>query len=124
VYETPTNKRRTKGGFMTKQAAEHYRDHDTPAAKHNQGQAWVDPQRGDVLFRHLANEWLANYTSKSGKARGYSQHAQILSGPLAATWADRRVGDITHGDVAGWLANLTASRAPSTVRHNFYTSGW
>ncbi|MBF4768341.1 site-specific integrase [Nocardioides agariphilus] len=128
LYEDPNAdppfKKRTKGGFQTKAAAERWRDEESPAAKHNAGQPWVDPSRGDVTFQAVAEEWLATYTSKSGKARGYSQHAAIITGPkslVRTAFGHRRIGDITHGDVAAWLAAQTASRAPSTVRHNFYT---
>jgi integrase len=115
------NRKRTKGGFASKQAAEHWRDHDSPAAKFNADQPWVDPAKGDVQFKTVAQEWLAAYNSRSGKARGYSQHAQVLNGPHTALFKDRRIGDITHGEVKAWLANLQATRSPSTVRHNFYT---
>lgn len=130
VYETGEYKpdgvpvRRTKGGFLTKGDAEDYRDKETPAAKGHAGQAWVDPQRGDRTFQSVADEWLAGYRTKSGKASGYRQHAQIVNGSRSAvrtTWGSRRIGDITHGEVVAWVADLGTERSPSTLRHNFYT---
>jgi integrase len=126
VYEDPTcnHRKRTKGGFTTKADAERWRDEDSPAAKHNAKQAWVDPARGDVTFQAVADEWLGTYTSKSGKARGYAQHAAIVNGAqslVRTQWSRRRIGDIAHGEVARWVADMVAARSPSTVRHNFYT---
>ena len=116
--------RRTKGGLHTKDAAERYRDEETPAAKHSQRQAWVDPQSGDVTFQVVAEEWLSTYVSESGKARGKAQHHGIIIGAeslVRTRWGARRIGDITYGEVAAWLAELAATRSPSTMRHNFYT---
>lgn len=126
VYEesNPPFKRRTKGGFPSKAAAERWRDQESPAAKDNAGQPWVDPAHGDITFQAVADEWLGNYRSKSEKARGYSQHAQILRGKrslVRTEFGARRIGDIDHRSVASWLKDIGERRGPSTVRHNFYT---
>lgn len=130
VYETGRMKpngepeRRTKGGFPNKAAAEHYRDRETPYGKQNAGEPWVDPASGDVTFQTVAEEWLGTYVSESGKARGKAQHHGIVTGPrslVRTRWGSRRIGDIGHGEVAAWLAELAATKSPSTMRHNFYT---
>lgn len=130
VYETGeyrddgTPIRRTKGGFLTRTEAGEYRDKETPAAKSHAGQAWVDPMRGDRTFQSVAEAWLDGYRTKSGKASGYRQHAQIVRGErsmVRSRWGSRRIGDISHGEVVAWVADLGSKRSPSTVRHNFYT---
>ncbi|MFC7494531.1 MULTISPECIES: tyrosine-type recombinase/integrase [unclassified Nocardioides] len=122
VYEDPNNgfKRRTKGGFPTKTAAERWRDDEflQPA---RQGE-WVDPARGDALFKDVAEAWLPTYVPKRGKVRGQRQHEQIITGEkslLMKQFGETRIGDITPAAVALWVNN--ANRSPSTVRHYFYT---
>ncbi len=128
VYEDPTSapafKKRTKGGFHSKGDAERWRDQESPAAKTNAKQPWVDAANGDVTFQSVAEEWLGTYVSKSGKARGRAQHSAIINGQrslVRTRWGARRIGDISHGEVAAWLAEVSGSRSDSTVRHNFYT---
>ncbi|MCP3422973.1 tyrosine-type recombinase/integrase [Nocardioides pinisoli] len=126
LYEDPHQafKKRTKGGFRTKGDAERWRDEESPAAKHSQRLAWVDPARGDATFQTVAEEWLGTYTSASGKKAGYSQHAQVVLGSRSLVrthWGHRRIGDITHREVTAWLKETTATRSPSTARKNFYT---
>jgi hypothetical protein len=125
VYEDPRQnyKRRTKGGFASKAAAERWRDHEflQPARA---GQ-WVDPARGDATFASVAEAWLSTYVSRSGKVRGYTQHAQIVEdkGSLVrTTFGERRIGDITPSDVGRWLNSMQADgKSASAIRHNFYT---
>jgi len=124
VYEDPNNgfKRRTKGGFRSKGEAEDWRDEFAQDARKG---SWVDPARGDVEFRTVAQDWLATYTSPTGKARGYAQHAQIVNGKrslMATTFNETRIGDITPSMVGGWVSRMQAmGRSSSTIRHNFYT---
>ena len=123
VYEDPANgfKRRTKGGFRNKAEAEAWRDDFTQEAR--QG-SWVDPARGDVEFRQVAQDWLATYTSPSGKARGYAQHAAIVNGKgslLVQEFGSVRIGDITHSAVGTWISGMQQGRSASTIRHYFYT---
>jgi len=124
VYEDPANgfNRRTKGGFRSKGEAEDWRDEFTQDARKG---TWVDPARGDVEFRKVAQAWLGTYTSPTGKARGYSQHAQIVNGKrslMATTFNETRIGDITPSMVGGWIKQMQAmGRSSSTIRHNFYT---
>ncbi|WP_426241851.1 tyrosine-type recombinase/integrase [Nocardioides sp. LHG3406-4] len=123
-HADPPLKKRTKGGFTSKGDAERWRDEDSPAAKHNANQPWADPVRGDRLFQEVAEEWLATYRTKSGKVSGYDQHARITRGErslVRTSFGHRRIGDISHGEVAAWLKDVTSRRSPSTVRHNFYT---
>lgn len=123
VYEDPSHefKRRTKGGFASVGAAEQWRDGDE--CPYNNPK-WVDPARGDVTFQSVAEAWLKTYVSESGKARGKAQHAGLINGEkslVRSQWGERRIGDITHGEVAAWIADVSARRKPTTVRHNFYT---
>ena len=125
VYEDPQQnyKRRTKGGFRSKADAERWRDHEflQPARAGH----WVDPARGDATFASVAEAWLSTYVSRSGKARGYTQHAQIVEGKrslVRTTFGDMRIGDITPSDVGRWLNSMqTEGKSASTMRHNFYS---
>jgi integrase len=121
VYEDPANgfKRRTKGGFTSKGAAEDWKADFTQDAR--QG-SWVDPARGDALFKDVAEAWLPTYVSKRGKVRGKRQHEAIIQGKgslLMKEFGSTRIGDITPASIALWV-NRT-NRSPSTVRHYFYT---
>ena len=124
MYEDPTAgfRRRTKGGFPHKKAAEEWRDDFTRDTRAGE---WVDPARGDVTFQKVARAWLATYTSPSGKARGYSQHAQIVNGKrslLVMEFGSTRIGDITHSMVGGWVRKMQdMGRSASTIRHQYYT---
>ncbi|MBZ5739767.1 tyrosine-type recombinase/integrase [Nocardioides mangrovi] len=121
VYEDPNNgyKRRTKGGFASKAAAEEWSADFTQDARRGE---WVDPARGDALFRDVATQWLPTYVPKRGKVRGQRQHEQIITGKgslLMNKFGETRIGDITPAQVALWVNSL--DRAPNTVRHYFYT---
>jgi len=121
VYEDPNNgfKRRTKGGFSTKAAAEEWSVDFTKDARAGD---WVDPALGDASLRTVAEAWLPTYVSKRGKVRGQRQHEQIIKGRnslLMKQFADTRIGDITPAQVSLWVNSL--DRSPSTVRHYFYT---
>ncbi len=126
VYEDPAQgfKRRTKGGFLSKRQAEEWRDSDECPVGLPAG-TWADPAKGDVTFHEVAQRWLPTYVSRSGKARGKAQHAAIVNGQrsLLRRWDNVRVGDITPEAVALWVNSMAMTRAPSTVRHYFYTLG-
>lgn len=123
AYEDPRRgyKRRTKGGFLNKKAAEDWRDDFTRDTRVG---AWVDPALGDVTFQAVAQAWLATYTS--AKARGYSQHDQIINGKrslLRTEFGGMRIGDVTPLMVGVWIRKMHVEhgRSASTIRHNFYT---
>lgn len=120
VYKDPHDgyKRRTKGGFGSKRAAEVWRvDH---LAKVRRGE-YISLDQGDVVFRDLACEWLATLTTDKAKTReGYRQIIEGERSRLNLAFGGRRLGDISHAAIARWVGEQSAELAPTTVRNNFY----
>ncbi|MCD4527448.1 Arm DNA-binding domain-containing protein [Nocardioides sp. cx-173] len=118
VYLDPTTrKRRTKGGFRTKQAAQEWADEFTSTARHGQ---WVDPDLGGVTFAKLAGEWLAaQHFDRRHTANGYRR---IITGnnDLTRTFGDAPISSITHESVSRFIKETALTKAPQTVRHQFY----
>lgn len=113
-YEDPHNnyRRTSKGGFRRKADAEAWR-RDFVAL--NARGEWTDPHAGDVTFKTVADEWLANH--KTTKAKTRAGYKAIIK---ACPFRDVSVGSITYGAVRAWVAGMSATLKPSTVRNNFY----
>lgn len=127
-WRTPDGKHRTKGGFATKKAAENYATKAQSAV--NEGQEF-DPGRGKVLFRDAAAKWLA---SREGNARSNAGNHRSALAPAAQRRGDGKtlgidavfggypLNKITREYIQDWVNALTAAgKAPSTVRHQFWT---
>lgn len=110
-YEDPANtfKRRTKGGFMSKDAADEWRTGFLAAVKSPGG--WHDPSRGDVLFKDVAADWIESQTfSKANTERG---QRRIITGEkslLRTRFAEARIGDVKHSDVRAWVKAMEPGR--------------
>lgn len=118
VYADPgTKSRRTKGGFKTKGEAQEWAEEFTGSVRRGQ---WVDPEHGRVSFRKLAGEWFsAQHFERHHTANGYRR---IITGnnDLMRTFGDAPVSSITHEAVSRFIKETAQTKAPQTVRHQFY----
>jgi len=120
VYEDPTRnyRQRTKGGFTSKADADRWaRAHRTAT---EQGR-YIDSEASAVTFRAFAEAWLA--AQHFDRARTGDGYRKIITGPNSAlnlAFGSVPLGDITHESVARFLADMSARRAPQTVRHHYY----
>ena len=78
-------------------------------------QTWTAPERGRVTVEAWAEQWLAAQTGL--KPSTLYRYRSLLRAQLLPRWGRHRLADITHAEVAAWVAQLVASGlAPATVR--------
>jgi hypothetical protein len=118
VYSDPdTRKRRTKGGFATKQAAQDWSDQFMSTARRGE---WIDPERSRVSFATVAAQWLASQHFDRQRTR--EDYRKIIEGnnDLTRTFNKVPIGDITPSAVSTFIKTTAETKAPQTVRHRFY----
>lgn len=114
----------SKGGFTTKKAAEAFEN----KAKASVAEG-VDftPAKGKMLFHDAAAIWLEGATKNLANHRSILAPAQSRRGDMKTLGVDAVFGDvplnkITRKYIQDWVNRLVAAgKAPSTVRHNFWT---
>jgi integrase len=78
-------------------------------------QTWTAPERGRVTVAAWAEQWLAAQTSIKPSPR--YRYGSLLRAHVLPRWGRHRLRDVTHADVAAWVAQLRAQgSAPATVR--------
>jgi Phage integrase, N-terminal SAM-like domain len=78
-------------------------------------QTWTAPERGRVTVAAWAEQWLAAQTSI--KPSTHYRYGSLLRAHVLPRWGRHRLRDVTHADVAAWVAQLRAQgSAPATVR--------
>lgn len=100
--------------FATKAAASAWLDEQSAGMVRGD---FIDARRGRVLFAEWAPLWLAG--KRDLKASTSDRYERILRVHLLPRFGPLPLGDITHGDVAAFVAGLSAEPrplAPSTVR--------
>ncbi|MGD9958138.1 tyrosine-type recombinase/integrase [Nocardioides sp.] len=118
VYVDPTTqKRRTKGGFSNKAAAEEWADEFTSTARRGQ---WIDPERARATFGQVADQWFNSQHFDREKTR--YNHQKMFGGDnaLMKAFRDMPIGDITPTGISTFVKETAQSRAAQTVRHQFY----
>lgn len=76
---------------------------------------WTAPERGRVTVGTWAEQWLDAQTSIKPSTR--YRYTSLLHRHILPVWGRHKLADVTHGDVAKWVAGLSRSGlAPSTVR--------
>lgn len=76
---------------------------------------YVDPGPSRITVGDWVQRWIQ--TKVDLKPSTKARYEGILRGNVLSQWRDVRLADVTRGDVAAWIATLTASGlAPSTVR--------
>ncbi len=78
-------------------------------------QTWTAPERGRVTVEAWAEQWLAAQTGL--KPSTLYRYRSLLRAQLLPRWGRHRLADVTHAEVAAWVAQLVAGGlAPATVR--------
>lgn len=119
AYVDPkSKKRRTRGGFKTKAAAQEWADHFMANARRGE---WIDPSRGEVTFGALAEPWFAaQHFDRKGTEGGYRQMVRG-NNAMTRTFNDVAIIDITAADVSTFTKEAVQSVSAQRVRHMFYT---
>jgi integrase len=100
--------------FVRKVDAQRWLDEATSALV---TQTWTAPERGRVTVAAWAEQWLASQTGI--KPSTHYRYGSLLRTHVLPTWGRHRLADVTHADVAAWVAQLLArGSAPSTVRQS------
>jgi integrase len=77
---------------------------------------WTAPERGRVTVAEWAERWLAAQTGL--KPSTHYRYGTLLRAHILPAWGNHRLADVTHADVATWVAQLRQQgSAPGTVRH-------
>jgi integrase len=98
--------------FMRKVDAQRWLDEQTSAIV---TQTWTAPERGRVTVDVWAEQWLAAQTGL--KASTLYRYRSLLRVQILPRWGRHRLADVTHAEVAAWVAQLVAGGlAPATVR--------
>jgi integrase len=110
-YRDPGGRQHEKR-FVRKVDAQRWLDVATSAMV---TQTWTAPDRGRVTVSAWAEQWLAAQTQVKPSTR--YRYEGLLRTHVLPTWGSYRLGDVTHAEVAGWVARLRANgSAPATVR--------
>ncbi len=76
---------------------------------------WTAPERGRVTVEAWAEQWLAAQTGL--KPSTLYRYQSLLRAQILSRWGQHRLADVTHAEVAAWVAQLVAGvLAPATVR--------
>src|SRR4051794_33606254 len=97
---------------MRKVDAQRWLDEQTSAIV---TQTWTAPERGRITVGAWAEQWL---TAQTGlKPSTLYSYRSLLRSQLLPRWGEHRLADVTHAEVAAWVAQLVAGGlAPATVR--------
>jgi integrase len=83
-----------------------------PPLSHRLGQP---PERGRITVEAWAEQWLAAQTGL--KPSTSYRYRSLLRSQILPRWGRHRLADMTHADVAAWVADMSArGLAPATVR--------
>jgi integrase len=98
--------------FTRKVDAQRWLDEQTTAIV---TQTWTAPERGRVTVDVWAEQWLAAQTGL--KPSTLYRYRSLLRVQILPRWGQHRLADVTHAEVAAWVAQLVAGGlAPATVR--------
>jgi integrase len=98
--------------FTRKVDAQRWLDEQTTAIV---TQTWTAPERGRVTVDAWAGHWLAAQTGL--KPSTLYRYRSLLRAQILPRWGQHRLADVTHAEVAAWVAQLVAGGlAPATVR--------
>lgn len=107
-WREPSGRLRAKTFRTKKEAARFLAELDATLAKG----AYVDPHAGRMVFRALAERWLA---SRNDEATTRARDASIMRTHVVAKWGDWPIGKIDHLAVQDWITALGERRSSATV---------
>lgn len=129
---------KSRGGFRTKKAAEHYAATEVEP-KRRRGIA-INPSAGKVLFRDAAAAWLeSRHDLKATTHAAYSdalaptpqtgqrakRHARLRDLRIDTVFGDCPLNAITHDDISQWVAAMTkAGKNPPRFATPTSWCGW
>jgi integrase len=98
--------------YKRKVDAQHWLDEQTSALV---TQTWTAPERGRITVEAWAQQWLA---AQNGLKPSTSyRYRSLLRSQVLPRWGRHRLADVSHADVAAWVADMTTGGlAPATVR--------
>jgi integrase len=78
-------------------------------------QTWTAPERGRITVEAWAEQWLSAQIAL--KPSTLYRYRSLLRAQILPYWGRHRLADITHADVAAWVARLVSvGLAPASVR--------
>jgi integrase len=75
---------------------------------------YVDPARAKLTVGEWAQTWLTGQTQLKPTTR--ERYAGVIRVHIEPRWASVPLGKVSHGDVQSWIATLSHSQSPSSVR--------
>jgi len=109
-YRTPAGEQRSKT-FDRRRDAE--RLLATVESDKSAG-SFADPARGRVTISDWSTHWLQSQTHL--KPSTQERYAGILREHVVPRWGRIKLSELSHGDVQGWISELSKARSPATVR--------
>lgn len=110
-YRDPDRRQREKGGFTRKVDAAEYLAAVTVGIRRGE---YIDPAEARATIVELGREWLANQTHlKPSALRPVESSWRVHVEP---EWGWRRVSEIRHSEVQGWVTRMSAEKGATVVR--------
>ena len=113
-YRDPDRKSREKAGFARKKDAEDFLAGLTVSSLRGE---WMDPASAKATIAELGVAWLNNQTQLKPSSLRPIEIAWRLH--VRPVWGLRRVGEIRHSDVQGWISKFSEGRSATTVIRTF-----
>ena len=90
-------------------------------------QTWTAPERGRITVADWADRWLSSQTGV--KPSTLYRYGNLLRTHVLPSWGRHRLADVTHADVAVWVAGLLTqgplrarSARPTASSHSSWAS--
>jgi integrase len=99
-YRDPSGRQHERR-FPRKVDAQRWLDEATSALL---TRTWTAPERGRVTVAEWAERWLAAQTGI--KPSTHYRYSTLLRAHVLPAWGNHRLADVTHADVATWVAQL------------------
>ncbi|MCW4458791.1 site-specific integrase [Microbacterium sp. MPKO10] len=111
-YRKPDGKTARKGGFARKRDAEAYIA--SVEVSKLQG-SYIAPSDAQATIGALGADWLAAHKT-AVKPSTYHSDESAWRIHVEPKWGERRVGSIRHTEISAWVAELSDSKSPTTVK--------
>jgi integrase len=105
-FRDPERRNREKAGFKRKRDAEEFLAGIVVTSLKGE---YVDPSQGKATVRELGTEWLANQSHLKPSSLSAIEVAWRVH--VEPVWGARRISEIQHSDIQGWITRLSAGGA-------------
>lgn len=109
-YRTPDRRQTDKRGFTTKRDAERFAR--SVEVSKDRGE-WINPADARATVGELGAVWMTNRTNLKPSTLRTTESAWRVH--VEPRWGATTVAAVRFSDVETWVANLAASRSPTTV---------